>query len=1015
MTTKRFSRWRSGCSVGWIACAACGVLLADRAPSEDAGSAATSPAVPYGLEQRKAWTTSNVRGRPEPPLPFRAQRVFSKLTFASPTVLTSAPGTRRLFVAEQKGKIYSIPDDPNSTQADLMVDVQQLVDQLGSSDKRAYFLDSVYGLTFHPEFAKNRLCYVCYVVGDKNAPGGIMLPDGTRVVSLRVSDDPPRCDPKSETLIISWLQGGHNGGCLKFGPDGYLYVSTGDGGSAFPPDGLNTGQDLSDLLASILRIDVDRREAGRAYAIPADNPFVSLPKVRGEVWAYGLRNPWKMSFDRHSGELWIGDVGWELWELVYRAKKGANCGWSLVEGRQPVHPEGRRGPTPVVSPTVEIPHIEGASITGGFVYRGTKFPELVGTYIFGDWETRRIWGVTVEADKVGGRRELVEPTVRVVDFAEDSGGELFLLDYDQGTIHELVRSADDLKKHRFPRRLSETGLFDSVAEHQVAPGVIPFSINAEAWADYALAERFVAVPSLEPIKVHARPQQVPGSQFSRTMEFPADTVLMKTLALEMTQGEAASRRKIETQLLHYDGRDWRGYTYRWNDEQTDADLVRSDGDARTLQITDREAPGGRRLQSWRFASRAECARCHNPWAEHALAFNIHQLNRDHDDELATDNQIAALRHIGLLQDVGQGAEFVPKPPEELPRLVNPHLKSADLERRARSYLHVNCAHCHRFGGGGSAYVHLPFDVPIAEMKAVGQRPAQGTFGIPDAHLIAPGDPYHSVLYFRMAKAGPGHMPQIGSSIVDRRGLSLLRDWIRDLQARDDEEIERFSLGLSGDDRRRAIEEQLGSLPRAMRLAHIVREKRVPERVRQVVLDVATNHADSAVRDLFEPLLPDHLRSRRLGDEIHPEEILKLTGDVERGRKLFHDVGSLQCRNCHRIGDNGASFGPDLDAIGKKYDRAKLLENIVEPSKTLEEQYRTWSVQTDSGQVYSGLLVKKDAEAVVLTDAQNVQHVVPVDEIVEMQAQQQSMMPDLMLRDLTAQQVADLLSFLQSLK
>src|SRR4029453_15915318 len=166
----------------------------------------------------------------------------------------------------------------------------------------------------------------------------------------------------------------------------------------------------------ILRIDVRRSESGRPYAIPADNPFVNLKDARGETWAYGLRNPWKMSFDRRTGKLWVGDVGWELWELVYRVQKGDNFGWSIVEGSQTVHAERPRGPTPIVPPVVEIPHTEGASITGGYVYRGRKLPELNGAYIFGDWETRRVWAMNVASDKVGERYELIDPTVRIVDF-----------------------------------------------------------------------------------------------------------------------------------------------------------------------------------------------------------------------------------------------------------------------------------------------------------------------------------------------------------------------------------------------------------------------------------------------------------------------------------------------------------------------------------------------------------------------------------------------------------------------
>ena len=353
-----------------------------RADQADKDSNATS--------RRPAWTTSRVKGTPEPPLPYRAQRVFPNLGFEQPTVLTSAPGTDRLFVAEQKGRIYSIPNDRECREADLFVDINDLVEHLNSKlpEKDHVRPGPVYGLTFHPDFADNRHCYICYIVNRKSR--GDSEFNGTRVVRVTVDDaDPPKVILDSETEIISWLAGGHNGGCLKFGKDGMLYISTGDGGNAFPPDGRTSGQDVTNLLAGVLRIDVNQPANGRAYSVPQDNPFVGvsatkleLPEgTRSEIWAYGMRNPWKMSIDRKTGDLWVGDVGWELWELVYRVKPGDNFGWSIVEGRQPVRPEQKPGPTPVVSPTVEIPHTEAASITGGFVYRGPRFPELHGQYI----------------------------------------------------------------------------------------------------------------------------------------------------------------------------------------------------------------------------------------------------------------------------------------------------------------------------------------------------------------------------------------------------------------------------------------------------------------------------------------------------------------------------------------------------------------------------------------------------------------------------------------------------------
>jgi putative heme-binding domain-containing protein len=1034
---------------------------------------------PFGLQKRIPWTTSNFRGRPEPPPPFRPERFLPKIAFKSPTVLTSAPGTTRMFIAEHQGKLYSVPNDPNSSQPDLLLDVADLVDRLNKDAKQPVALEAVYGLTFDPGFAENRYCYVCYVVRHRDRSLG-QLADGTRVSRLQVTNtDPPRCEAESEKLIISWLQGGHNGGCLKFGPDGCLYISTGDGGIAFPPDGLNSGQDVTNVLSTIMRIDVHHEQDGRPYTIPADNPFVSLPKARGEIWAYGLRNPWKMSFDRKSGDLWVGDVGWELWELVYRVHRGDNFGWSLVEGRQPVHTERQRGPTPIVPPTIEIPHTEGASVTGGFVYRGKKFPELDGAYIFGDWETRRIWGVTVKGNEIGQRRELVEPTVRIVDFAEDHDGELYLLDHDDGTIHTLVRNEVKPTQQQFPRKLTETGLFRSVPEHQVADGVLPFSINTEQWSDHATAERFLAVPGSDPIRLRAKPKIVPGSMFSRMMDFPRDTVVTKTLSLDLVHGDPSSRRRIETQVLHYDGRDWHGYTYEWNDEQTDASLVDRTGKNRTLRVIDPQAPGGHRTQNWWFASRMECVRCHNPWSEHTLAFNIPQLNRPHDYGSVSDNQIRTLRHIGLFEDVIEPIDpedplarlEPPKPPEELPHLSNPYDAALDVNDRARSYLHVNCGHCHRFNGGGSSYIYLQHQLPLRDVKAIGVRPTQGTFGIHDAQVIASGDPYRSVLYFRLAKAGPGHMPHLGSKIVDARGLALVHDWIRQLPvhlddsakldqliqldestvlAREHEEAPRTRWQLAraiaqkdkrhkpteddqkaaevqatkqaaervkqrADERRKLSEELLANPSRAMLVALAIRDQRLSTSIRDQVIETATNGADPAIRDLFEPFVPDERKVQRLGDSIQAETILKLAGDLERGRKLFHESTVVQCRNCHRIGEKGIELGPDLNTVGKKYDRVKLLENMLQPSLNVEPKYMTWLVETKSGSVHSGLLVKKDDSEIVLKDAQNKPRRIPANDIEGMFPQNKSIMPDAMFRDFTAQQVADLLAYLTSLK
>lgn len=1036
------------------------------------------------IAKRIPLTTSNVRGRPEPPLPFRAEVAFPNVNFTNPTVLTNAPRTNRFFVAEQSGKIYSIAGDRSASKKDLLVDVTELVEQLNGTldDADKVQGSTTYGLTFHPDFAKNRLCYVCYVVDFVDAKRR-PHPHGTRVVQLKVTDeDPPRAIVDSQTEVITWLSGGHNGGCIKFGLDGMLYVSTGDGGFAFPPDGRNSGQDVSNLLSAVLRIDVDHPENGLAYRIPEDNPFTDLKAARGEIWAYGMRNPWKISFDRKTGDLWVGDVGWELWELVYRVKPGDNYGWSLVEGPQPVHSERERGPTPIVPPVALVPHTDGASITGGIVYRGKKFPELDGTYIFGDWETRRIWGVKPgePSQKIGQPNELVDPTVRIVGFSEDNAGEVYLLDYDTGTIHELARNEPEKNPHVFPRTLSATGLFDSVSDHTIAPGVLPFSINAEMWADHATAERFLAVPGEGSIRFRPKATSVAGSMFSRAMDFPKDSVLLKTLSLEMVAGDPSTKKRVETQLLHYDGREWRGYSYEWNTAGTDATLVEGQGKNRQFQVLDNNAAGGKRQQTWRFHSRTECIRCHNPWAEHTLAFNIPQLNREHDYDGEVDNQIRSLRHVGILDDdfgpdpTGLLAQFhKAESPGKLPAIADPADKAASLADRGRAYLHANCAHCHRFNGGGSARIYVGFDMPLSKMEAVDTRPTQGTFGIHDAKIIAPGEPFRSVLYLRVAKSGSGHMPHLGARLIDRSGTELIHNWIRQipesylLDEKVDSLIELDEASVmkaeaaaakrtlvetairlataqererdrpTREDHSAAIETarneaaarvaartasrakllaELLATPRgAMLLARAVRQGRLPGATREVALAAATKHEDLTTRDLFESFLPPGQRSKRLGESVNPADILKLTGNVESGRNLFLKSSTVQCRSCHRIGKEGKQLGPDLTEIGKKNDHSKILASILQPSKEIDPKFQSWLVETKAGKVFTGIQVKKSDQGVVIRDAKLKELSFKASDLEGVFPLRKSLMPELLLRDMTAQQVADLIAYLGSLK
>lgn len=936
----------------------------------------------FGIERRVPWTTSRITGTPTPPPPYSTEHVFPSLTFTQPAELVALPDGKHLAMLEVGGVIYSFANQPTAASVERheFADLRQV-------DQNFYRL---YGLAFHPRFAQNRTCYVCYVLKGKVA-------DGSRVSRFRVTNtDPPRLDLASEEIVLTWMSGGHNGGHLQFGPEGYLYITTGDSGESFPPDGRNTGQDISDLSAAILRIDVDQRQGNLPYRIPSDNPFVGVNGARGEVWAFGLRNPWKICFDPADGSLWTGDVGWEMWEMIYRVERGGNYGWSLVEGPQAVHRERTRGPTPILPPTVAHDHTEARSITGGYFYGSERIAALRGAYVYGDYVTGKVWAVRHEQGRVTWQQELVDTPLQIVTFGRDHQGEVYLVDF-AGTLHRLVPTARRAANAAFPKRLSETGLFADVARHTLAPGVMPYSINAEPWSDGATSERFVALPDQSQLGTFKKTDVQIGF-IAGDFEFPLDGVLAKTISIELTPGDPRSRRRLETQLLHNDDDMWRGYNYVWNDEQTDAELIDAGRD-RVLHIADASQPSGKRQQTWHHASRTECLLCHTSRSGTIQGFKLPQLSRTHNYSGRVADQLATLDHIGLF------SEPLAKDRGTWP---DPFDASAELTARARAYLHVNCAHCHRRGGGGSAAFDVQYSIALDKTGLIGTRPTQGTFNIHAAQIVAPGSPYQSVLYYRLAKLGAGRMPQFGAHTIDARGLKLLHDWIESLGS---PPTERPPLAVEP----AALDKQLATTSGALALVTSIEHGQIVGPLRSALITRGTTHADPLVRDLFERYVPEEQRVKRLGTSVQPEQILKLPGDATRGQRLFFETATVQCKNCHRIGAQGRLVGPDLTQIAKKLDRAKLLESILEPSRTIDPAFVTYLAETSDGRVLSGLLVRRNEREVVLRDIEAREIVVPAADIEQFAPQQKSLMPELLLRDLTAEQVADLLAYLATLR
>lgn len=332
-----------------------------------------------------------------------------------PIIITHAgDGSKRLFVATQRGMVHILPPSGSGT-TEVFLDIQDRVAYNDKTNEEGFL-----GMAFHPEFAENGQVFVYYT----------NLSDPHQNVVSRFQLDPKnpnRLLPDSEEKLLVFDKPfwNHDGGTLTFGPDGMLYIALGDGGLARDP--FKNGQNLKTYLGSILRIDVDNQEGDRQYAIPKDNPFVGKKDALGEIYAYGLRNVWRMSFDPKTNKLWAADVGQDLWEEINIIEKGGNYGWNLREAMHPFGEDGV-GPRPdLIDPIWEYSHDVGKSITGGVVYRGKEMPELDGAYLYADYVTMRLWALWYdeETSQVTANRELKSPGEPIITFGDDAEGNVY--------------------------------------------------------------------------------------------------------------------------------------------------------------------------------------------------------------------------------------------------------------------------------------------------------------------------------------------------------------------------------------------------------------------------------------------------------------------------------------------------------------------------------------------------------------------------------------------------------------
>lgn len=661
-------------------------------------------------------------------------RVLSGMTIQQPVEMMPAPGTgQRVYIVSQAGRIFTADTITPTGSATLWLNISARLSAGGEA--------GLLGLAFHPLFATNGFFYVFYT------RGASMMRE--LVISRFTVTAPPlgMPDTNSERILLTIphpTYDNHNGGQIAFGPDGFLYIGVGDGGGGGDPD--RTAQDLNSLRGKVLRIDVNGTMGTMNYAIPASNPFVGQAGARGEIWAYGVRNPWRFSFDPVGGNLWLGDVGQGAKEEVDIIVRGGNYGWSVVEGDQCYRPMTGCAIMNYLPPVHAYPRGDGISISGGHVYRGRALPGFYGTYVFGDFGTGTIWGLTQGAMNSYVRTTLV-PSTRtnwLAGFGRDADGELYAMDY-AGQIHRLeAATPTGNMAPPLPLKLSETGCYSDLAARTFAPGILSYDVNVPLWSDNADKQRGLSLP----------PGGTIGYRDYGAWDFPVGTVMVKTFSL--------SGRPVETRLLSRGSDAWRGITYRWNAEGTDADLI-------TNEIT--ETIGG---QQWYYPSRSDCLLCHTPNAGQQLGWQTLQMNRSFDmfNTGRPVQQIEALSRLGYFTTA-------PNPDrEQLPHFpTGIGEEEIPISVRARAYLHTNCAQCHQPGGVANASIDLRATATLPLTNTCNQN-AQENLGVPGAKILVPGNPDASTLLLRVATSDrTARMPQLSTFIPDNAAVDVLRRWI----------------------------------------------------------------------------------------------------------------------------------------------------------------------------------------------------------------------------------------------
>lgn len=662
---------------------------------------------------------------------------FPQQDFDRPISAAQLPGTpSRWYVAQRGGTVVTFV--AGATGQSNALDISGDLQYTSMTDLKDSQQWGITGIAIHPNYATRPYLYVAFNV--KPSPTG---PVTSYLYRFTGNASGTYFDPASRQTLLTVTQTSafHHFGQLTFGPDGLLYLASGDGYK-----NRAEAQDPFSLHGKILRISVN---GTGLYDIPATNPYADGKKGSPFVYALGFRNPWWFSLDRDTGVVWVGDVGEDLQEEVDKiTTPGSNFGWPMYEGN--ICRQDSCSQTGLTFPVYAFDHGEGPAVIGGFIYRGSDIPSYRGSYIFGSASRINLWRLAPTEYTARTESARIPGAVGPTSFYQDTDGEIYVLNSEQTSAISKLRKSAAAGGATVASTLTGTGCFAKDGDNppQLISGGYKYSVNMPLWSDGANKERAFYIPDGTTISI--------GDDGH--LDFPPGTVLVKNFGYETLH---------ETRLLMYHpNAGWAGYSYEWRADGSEADLVATDGKDKVISRVN-----GDRV-TWHYPSRGECFSCHTAAAGYSLGPTIPQLNRDQYFAMTDrrSNQLATFNHIGLfLPPIGPFAN--------LPAF--PELTDASSPRtlRARAYLDANCSMCHRPNGGAQSNSDFRYSRTVAQMNVCNEAPAGTDLGIDGARLLVPGNPAKSLLYARVNRRDAYQMPPLATTRIDQSFLPVLRAWI----------------------------------------------------------------------------------------------------------------------------------------------------------------------------------------------------------------------------------------------